>query len=393
MTQCEWREVRSGDLVRVVRDQAFPCDLVLLASNLDDRVCYVETKNLDGETNLKLKRGVEGMGKVVDGGNAILAAMSSNKACHVECEHANNSLYTFTGNLDAPRAAYDGSPVRRRPSKEEVSLQPYNVLLRGSVAAEHGVRDRDRDLRRARHEGDDELVRGAVEAQHRWSAGWTRVVLAMLAVAREHGHRHRRRVRACGSKTSPWIAWYLHTVVADMVFDPSDSTTVGVSGVSDVVRVVRVPHSDLPVRLAGVCQGHARRRCSSTATAAVPRRDGHARCARGRPTLNEELGMVTRVLSDKTGTLTCNSMEFFKMSIAGGSYGAGVTEIERACAQGKRSRSRRATLDAPKRPDRARVQLPRRPRGERRVDAFADEGDVPRFLPRPRGVPHRDPGR
>ena len=31
--------------------------------------------------------------------------------------------------------------------------------------------------------------------------------------------------------------------------------------------------------------------------------------------LNEELGMIHTVLSDKTGTLTCNSMEFFKCSI------------------------------------------------------------------------------
>ena len=37
--------------------------------------------------------------------------------------------------------------------------------------------------------------------------------------------------------------------------------------------------------------------------------------------LNEELGMVHTVLSDKTGTLTCNSMEFFKCSIAGTRWG------------------------------------------------------------------------
>jgi phospholipid-transporting ATPase len=37
--------------------------------------------------------------------------------------------------------------------------------------------------------------------------------------------------------------------------------------------------------------------------------------------LNEELGQINYIFSDKTGTLTCNSMEFKKLSVKGIAYG------------------------------------------------------------------------
>lgn len=47
------KDVKVGCLVKVIENQFFPCDLILLNSNLAKGVAYVETKNLDGETNLK----------------------------------------------------------------------------------------------------------------------------------------------------------------------------------------------------------------------------------------------------------------------------------------------------------------------------------------------------
>ena len=44
-----------GDIVRVDRNQQFPCDLVLLSSSNSTGKCFVMTANLDGETSLKTR--------------------------------------------------------------------------------------------------------------------------------------------------------------------------------------------------------------------------------------------------------------------------------------------------------------------------------------------------
>jgi P-type E1-E2 ATPase len=50
-----WQEIKVGDIVQTHCDQYFPADLVLVQSSDSKGVCYIETKNLDGETNLKHK--------------------------------------------------------------------------------------------------------------------------------------------------------------------------------------------------------------------------------------------------------------------------------------------------------------------------------------------------
>ncbi|XP_069474761.1 phospholipid-transporting ATPase IF isoform X6 [Ambystoma mexicanum] len=47
------KNIRVGDIVRVAKDETFPADLVLLSSERVDGSCHVTTASLDGETNLK----------------------------------------------------------------------------------------------------------------------------------------------------------------------------------------------------------------------------------------------------------------------------------------------------------------------------------------------------
>jgi len=52
----KWHQIKLGDIIQVNKNEFFPADLVLINSSEPDGIGYTETKNLDGETNLKYKQ-------------------------------------------------------------------------------------------------------------------------------------------------------------------------------------------------------------------------------------------------------------------------------------------------------------------------------------------------
>ena len=52
----KWHEIRLGDIIKVENNQQFPADLLLLSTSDENGISYVETKNLDGEINLKFRQ-------------------------------------------------------------------------------------------------------------------------------------------------------------------------------------------------------------------------------------------------------------------------------------------------------------------------------------------------
>lgn len=51
-----WKQLFCGDIIKLDNDQPVPADLLILTTSDEKGIAYVETKNLDGETNLKEKR-------------------------------------------------------------------------------------------------------------------------------------------------------------------------------------------------------------------------------------------------------------------------------------------------------------------------------------------------
>lgn len=60
-----WKKLEVGDIVLLRENEQVPADIVVLATSDPDNMCYLETKNLDGETNLKPRRSVRGTASVM----------------------------------------------------------------------------------------------------------------------------------------------------------------------------------------------------------------------------------------------------------------------------------------------------------------------------------------
>lgn len=51
-----WKEVAVGDIVKVTNGQHLPADMIIISTSEPQAMCYIETANLDGETNLKIRQ-------------------------------------------------------------------------------------------------------------------------------------------------------------------------------------------------------------------------------------------------------------------------------------------------------------------------------------------------
>lgn len=117
-TNIEWKEVVVGDIVFVKKGEPFPADLLLLNTSETHGLCYIETSNLDGETNLKLFQALPETTHLYS--EKELATFRA----VIETELPNNRLYNFSGSM-----VIDPEDS----TSKKLSLGVKQVLLRGSV--------------------------------------------------------------------------------------------------------------------------------------------------------------------------------------------------------------------------------------------------------------------
>ncbi|KAM4841108.1 phospholipid-transporting ATPase IC [Thomomys bottae] len=288
----KWKDVQVGDVIRLKKNDFIPADILLLSSSEPNSLCYVETAELDGETNLKFKMALEITDQYLQREDN-LAAFDG----FIECEEPNNRLDKFVGTLFWRNRSFP--------------LDADKILLRGCVIRNtdicHGlVIFAGADTKIMKNSGKTRFKRTKIDYLMNYMVYTIFIVLILLSAGLAIGHAY-------------WEAqvgnysWYLYD---------GENATPSYQGFLNFWGYIIVLNTMVPISLyvsVEVIRLGQSYFINWDLQMYYSEKDTPAKART--TTLNEQLGQIHYIFSDKTGTLTQNIMTFKKCCINGQIYG------------------------------------------------------------------------
>nr|XP_037870830.1 probable phospholipid-transporting ATPase IA isoform X9 [Bombyx mori] len=278
-----WEHLQIGDICKVLNNQFFPADLVLLASSEPQGISFIETSNLDGETNLKIRQAQPDTARL-DAAPALADFRAT-----VQCEPPNRHLYEFNGLL-------------KEANVKTLPLGLDQMLLRGAMlrntAWVHGVVVyTGHETKLMKNSTKAPLKRSSIDRQTNTHILMLFIILLALSLLSAGFNEFWMR------NHNDWYIGLEEAQNAHFGFNfltflilYNNLIPISLQVTAEIVRFFQAKFISMDSEMYD----------PASDTAAMARTSN----------LNEELGMVRYVFSDKTGTLTQNVMVFHKCTIA-----------------------------------------------------------------------------
>ncbi|XP_048967514.1 LOW QUALITY PROTEIN: phospholipid-transporting ATPase IC [Canis lupus dingo] len=288
----KWKEIQVGDIIRLKKNDFIPADILLLSSSEPNSLCYVETAELDGETNLKFKMALEITHQYLQRENALTTFDG-----FIECEEPNNRLDKFTGTLFWRNTSFP--------------LDADKILLRGCVIRNtdfcHGmVIFAGADTKIMKNSGKTRFKRTKIDYLMNYMVYTIFVVLILVSAGLAIGHAYWEAQIGNNS-------WYLYD---GEDYTPSYRGFLNFWGYIIILNTMVPISLYVSVEVIRLGQSYF---INWDLQMYYPDKDTPAKART--TTLNEQLGQIHYIFSDKTGTLTQNIMTFKKCCINGQIYG------------------------------------------------------------------------
>ncbi|NWY43364.1 AT8B3 ATPase, partial [Sylvia atricapilla] len=289
----KWRDICVGDIVRLHKDSVVPADLLLLCSSEPSSLCYVETADIDGETNLKFRQALLVTHQEL-GSEESMAAFDG----RVRCEEPNSRMHTFTGTLRWRGRAH--------------TLDSERILLRGcrvrNTALCHGlVIYAGFDSKIMRNCG--KIKRKKTKLDHLMDRLVIVIFLVLLVTSLGLAVASGFWARTFQEKHGYLAALYKHTSPTQQAFLNFWGFTILLSVIIPMSMYITLEF----IYLVNSCFINWDLEMYYGAKD-IP--------AEARSTsLSDQLGQIEYIFSDKTGTLTQNIMSFKKCCVNGTIYG------------------------------------------------------------------------